>query len=90
MIRKKNCLLLTTLILLSAVLAGCGSTAVQPEESTVPAETSLEDFKSAGDKTDIAALQQINPEAYAWLEITGTFLPGWHQKPCLNYHKRKI
>ena len=72
MIRKKNCLLLTTLILLSAVLAGCGSTAVQPEESTVPAETSLEDFKSAGDKTDIAALQQINPEAYAWLEITGT------------------
>lgn len=61
MIRKKNCLLLTTLILLSAVLAGCGSTAVQPEESTVPAETSLEDFKSAGDKTDIAALQQINP-----------------------------
>ena len=70
MIRKKNCLLLTTLILLSAVLAGCGSTAVQPEEST--AETSLEDFKSAGDKTDIAALQQINPEAYAWLEITGT------------------
>lgn len=72
MIRKKNCLLLTTLILLSAVLAGCGSTAVQPEESTVPAETALEDFKSAGDKTDIAALQQINPEAYAWLEITGT------------------
>lgn len=46
--------------------------AVQPEESTAPAETSLEDFKSAGDKTDIAALQQINPEAYAWLEITGT------------------
>lgn len=72
MIRKKNCLLLTTLILLSAVLAGCGSTAVQPEESTVPAETALEDFKSAGDITDIAALQQINPEAYAWLEITGT------------------
>ena len=72
MIRKKNCLLLTTLILLSAVLAGCGSTAAQPEESTVPAETALEDFKSAGDKTDIAALQQINPEAYAWLEITGT------------------
>ncbi|WP_320919501.1 class B sortase [Eisenbergiella porci] len=72
MIRKKNCLLLTTLILLSAVLAGCGSTAVQPEESTVPAETALEDFKNAGDKTDIAALQQINPEAYAWLEITGT------------------
>ena len=32
----------------------------------------MEDFKSAGDKTDIAALQQINPEAYAWLEITGT------------------
>lgn len=72
MIRKKNCLLLTTLILLSAVLAGCGSTAAPPEESTVPAETALEDFKSAGDKTDIAALQQINPEAYAWLEITGT------------------
>ena len=72
MIRKKNCLLLTALILLSAVLAGCGSTAVQPEESTVPVETALEDFKSAGDKTDIAALQQINPEAYAWLEITGT------------------
>lgn len=64
--------MLTTLILLSAVLAGCGSTAVQPEESTVPAETALEDFKSAGDITDIAALQQINPEAYAWLEITGT------------------
>ena len=58
--------------MLSAVLAGCGSTAAQPEESTVPAETALEDFKSAGDKTDIAALQQINPEAYAWLEITGT------------------
>lgn len=72
MIRKKNCLLLTALILLSAVLAGCGSTAAQPEESTVPAETALEDFKSAGDKTDIAALQQINPEAYAWLEITST------------------
>ena len=72
MILKKNCLLLTTLILLSAVLVGCGSTAVQPEESTAPAETALEDFKSAGDKTDIAALQQINPEAYAWLEITGT------------------
>ena len=64
--------MLTALILLSAVLAGCGSTAVQPEESTVPVETALEDFKSAGDKTDIAALQQINPEAYAWLEITGT------------------
>ena len=72
MIRKKNCLSLTALILLSAVLAGCGSTAAHPEESTAPAETSLEDFKSAGDKTDIAALQQINPEAYAWLEITGT------------------
>lgn len=72
MIRKKNCLLLMTLILLSAVLAGCGSTAVQSEESTAPAETALEDFKSDGDKTDIAALQQINPEAYAWLEITGT------------------
>ena len=72
MIRKKNCLSLTALILLSAVLAGCCSTAAQPEESTAPAETSLEDFKSAGDKTDIAALQQINPEAYAWLEITGT------------------
>ena len=72
MIRKKNCLSLTALILLAAVLAGCGSAAAQPEESTAPAETSLEDFKSAGDKTDIAALQQINPEAYAWLEITGT------------------
>lgn len=72
MIRKKNCLLLTALILLSAVLSGCDSTAAQPEESTVSAETALEDFKSAGDKTDIAALQQINPEAYAWLEITGT------------------
>ena len=31
MIRKKNCLSLTALILLSAVLAGCGSTADQPE-----------------------------------------------------------
>lgn len=73
MIRKKNCLLLTTFILLSAVLTGCGGNASsQPEESTVTAETTLEDFKSTGDKTDIAALQQINPDAYAWLEITDT------------------
>lgn len=72
MMQKKKCLLLSVLILISAVFAGCGSNASQPEETEVPAQTALEDFKSAGDKTDIAALQQINPDAYAWLEITGT------------------
>ena len=83
MIQKKHKSLLHSsslyiLLMLAILLTGCGSKGeeqgetqsdVQAEEQTEP---SAAEFLKEDGTADIQALQAINAEAYAWLEITGT------------------
>ena len=66
------------LLMFAILLTGCGSKGeeqgetqsdVQAEEQTEP---SAAEFLKEDGTADIQALQAINAEAYAWLEITGT------------------
>ncbi len=66
------------LLMFAILLIGCGSKGeeqgetqsdVQAEEQTEP---SAAEFLKEDGTADIQALQAINAEAYAWLEITGT------------------
>ena len=66
------------LLTFAILLTGCGSKGeergetqsdVQAEEQTEP---SAAEFLKEDGTADIQALQAINAEAYAWLEITGT------------------
>ena len=65
------------LLMFAILLTGCGSKGeeqgetqsdVQAEEQTEPSAEFLKEDGTA----DIQALQAINAEVYAWLEITGT------------------
>lgn len=81
--RKKHKVLfcsssLYILLMLTVLLTGCSSKAGDPGETQSDVQTEERTEPSAGSfltedgMVDMQSLQEINAEAYAWLEITGT------------------
>ncbi len=74
-----NVFIISILFLFCMPLAGCGSktgeqgnTQTDTRQTVESGDLSLADFMKKDGTVDIPSLQNINAEAYAWLEITGT------------------
>jgi sortase B len=70
---QKNSLLTLLIILFSALLLYSLYMLINWQIDTVKAQNQAKDLKKiAGDGINLEALQEINPEAVAWLNISGT------------------
>ena len=74
-----NVFIISPFLLFCLLLAGCGSktgeqgnTQTDTRQTVESADLSLADFMKEDGTADMQSLQNINVEAYAWLEITGT------------------